>query len=118
MSAGVDLCLEAHEHSVEVIWPLVNGQVREKSFTSPTAPVHWITGTAGCNEDAGICYNPILLPSNFTYQYLWGPEQYSYTRMWAANSSVLHLEQVKVFPTPSVWAEIDILQPRHGPFPL
>ncbi len=61
--------------------------------------------------------NPIILPSDFTHQYLWGPEQYSYTRMWAPNATVLHLEQVKVFPTPGVWASIDIVQPKHGPFP-
>ena len=117
MAVGVDLCLEAHEHSVEIIYPLVNGTVRDKSFEGPTAPVHWITGTAGCNEDAGICYNPILAPSDFTFKYLWGPQQYSYTRLWSINSSMLHLEQIKVFPTPEVWAAVDIVQTDHGPFP-
>ena len=37
--------------------------------------------------------------------------------MWAPNATVLHLEQVKVFPMPGVWASIDIVQPKHGPFP-
>jgi hypothetical protein len=60
--------------------------------------------------------NPIVLPSDFTAQYLWGPEQYSYTRLWASNATVLHLEQVKVFPQPGIWAQIDIVQPKHGPF--
>ena len=55
MAAGVDLCLEAHEHSVELVFPIVNGTVREKSFEAPTAPVHFVTGAAGCNEDSGIC---------------------------------------------------------------
>ena len=117
MASGVDLCLEAHEHSVEIVYPLVNGTVRARDFNAPTAPIHWVTGAAGCNEDKGICYNPIILPSDFTHKYLWGPEQYSYTRMWVANASVLHVEQVKVLPTPSIWAEIDIVQPIHGPFP-
>jgi hypothetical protein len=117
MSAGVDLCLEAHEHSVEVIYPIVNGTVTDKTFSSPAAPVHFVTGAAGCNEDLGICYNPIYVPSEWTHAYLWGPEQYSYTRLWANSSETLHLEQVKVIPQVSVWSSIDIVQPAHGPFP-
>jgi hypothetical protein len=78
--------------------------------------VHLVTGTAGCNEDAGICYNPILLPSNFTESYLWGPQQYGYTRMVALNDTVLHLEQVSVLPSIHVWREWDIVQTSHGPF--
>ena len=116
MASGVDLCVEAHEHSVEMIYPLENGRVRQRNFTNPTAPVHLVTGTAGCNEDAGICYNPILLPSNFTESYLWGPQQYGYTRMVALNDTVLHLEQVSVLPSIHVWREWDIVQTSHGPF--
>ena len=144
MAAGVDLAIEAHEHSVgegphprisprfaciraashphslpspaEIIYPLVNGTVTEKSFVAPRAPVHFVTGTAGCNEDSELCQNPILLPSDWTADYLWGLEQYSYTRLRVSNATVLHLEQVKVLPSPSIWRAIDIVQPRHGPF--
>ena len=116
MAHGVDLCVEAHEHSVEIIYPLVNGTVTAKDFVAPRAPVHYVTGTAGCNEDSELCQNPILLPSDFTHDYLWGLQQYSYTRLWAYNASVLHMEQVKVLPTPSIWRAIDIVQPNHGPF--
>lgn len=89
MEHGVDLCVEAHEHSVEMVYPLVNGTVTQKDFVNPRAPVHLVvsrcapddaferratcevnlepspfvrpspklvqTGTAGCNEDSGIC---------------------------------------------------------------
>jgi hypothetical protein len=116
MQHGVDLCIQAHEHSVELIYPLVNGQVERKNYSEARAPIHWVTGAAGCNEDSGFCQNPILLPSPFTDRYLWGLQQYSYSRMWAVNSSVLHVEQVKVLPEPSIWAAIDIVQHNHGPF--
>jgi len=42
--------------------------------------------------------------------------EYSYTRLIARNATVLHLEQVKVLPTPTIWRAIDIVQPSHGPF--
>jgi len=67
-------------------------------------------------EDNGACQNPILLPSNFTADYLWGPAQFGYTRMTARNASVLHLEQVVVRPTTQIWKSVDIVQPSHGPF--
>ena len=41
MKYGVDLCVEAHEHSVEIIYPLVNGIVTQRDFVAPRAPVHW-----------------------------------------------------------------------------
>ena len=116
MTAGVDLCVEAHEHSVEMIYPINNGHVAQHDFIDPIAPVHLVTGTAGCNEDSGICYNPIILPSNFTESYLWGPQQYGYTRMVAYNATVLHLSQVSVDPTFHIWREWDIVQNHHGSF--
>lgn len=118
MEYGVDIGIEAHEHSAELIYPLVNGTVTDKSFDNPRAPIHFVTGTAGCNEDSELCQNPILVPSDFTYKYLWGLQQYGYTRLHVFNSTVLRMEQIKVLPTPSVWASIDIVQPNHGPFSL
>jgi len=109
VKAGVDLCVEAHEHSVEYVWPIVNGTVQARDYINPKAPVHYITGAAGCNEDLGICFNPILQPSFFTDKYLWGPKQYSYTRLHH-NATVLRLEQVTVFPSPSIWATMEIVK--------
>jgi len=118
MEYGVDVAVECHEHSSEIIYPLVNGTVTDKSFVNPRAPVHFITGVAGCNEDSELCQNPILLPSDYTYEYLWGLQQYGYTRLHVYNSTVLRMEQIKVLPTPSVWKSIDIVQPNHGPFKM
>lgn len=54
------MILEAHEHSYERLWPVYNEQVTAHNYSNPKAPVHLISGTAGCNEDLGECFNPIL----------------------------------------------------------
>ncbi|KAL5021167.1 hypothetical protein ScPMuIL_000322 [Solemya velum] len=47
---GVDVIIEAHEHSYERLWPVYDGIVTEKSYKNPRAPVHIISGAAGCQE--------------------------------------------------------------------
>ena len=56
--AGVDIILEAHEHSYERLWPVFNGNVSAKNYLDPKAPVHIISGTAGCKEGV----DPMLGP--------------------------------------------------------
>lgn len=59
---GVDVILEAHEHDYERLWPVYNEHVTAKSYVNPKAPVHLISGTVGCNEAMGECFNPTLGP--------------------------------------------------------
>eukprot|EP00095_Tigriopus_kingsejongensis_P003965 maker-scaffold79_size400133-snap-gene-3.16 protein:Tk03965 transcript:maker-scaffold79_size400133-snap-gene-3.16-mRNA-1 annotation:"iron zinc purple acid phosphatase-like protein" len=51
---NVDMAIWAHEHDYERFWPLYNNQVLngslEQPYTNPRAPVHIITGSAGCTE--------------------------------------------------------------------
>ena len=47
---GVDIILEAHEHSYERLWPVYNEVVTAKDYINPKAPIHLISGTAGCSE--------------------------------------------------------------------
>lgn len=51
---GVDVEIWAHEHSYERLWPIYDYQVRngsiEEPYTNPGAPVHFVTGSAGCKE--------------------------------------------------------------------
>ena len=47
---GVDLVIQAHEHSYERLWPVYNEQVYSFDYNSPKAPVHVITGAAGSVE--------------------------------------------------------------------
>lgn len=49
---GVDVEIWAHEHSYERLWPLYDYKVKngsyEEPYKNPKAPVHIITGSAGC----------------------------------------------------------------------
>ena len=62
MKYGVDLVIEAHEHSYERLWPVYKGNVYQENYNNPKAPVHIVSGAAGCNEAYGVCVNPMLGP--------------------------------------------------------
>lgn len=51
---GVDVEIWAHKHSYERLWPIYNYTVLNGSFgepyTNPKAPVHLVTGAAGCKK--------------------------------------------------------------------
>jgi hypothetical protein len=44
---GVDLIIEAHEHSYERLWPVLRGNVIQTNYVNPRGSVHVITGMAG-----------------------------------------------------------------------
>ena len=118
---GVDVVLEAHEHSVEYTWPVRGGAATAFDYNRPRAPVHIVAGVAGCNETDGECLNPMgPAAGNWSRVRLAGdPIQYGYSRFVATNASSFHFEQVQVLvgPTPQLWSEaVDIFQPTHGPF--
>ena len=64
---GVDIIIEAHEHSYERLWPVFNDIVTAHNYSNPKAPVHLISGSAGCNEAYGICVSPMLGPRGMQY---------------------------------------------------
>ncbi|CAF0993366.1 unnamed protein product [Didymodactylos carnosus] len=87
---GVDLELWAHEHSYERLWPVYDHKIyngTDGAYIDPGAPVHIITGSAGCSErhDA---FGP---PRNWT---AYRNSDYGYTRLNVYNTSHLYLEQV------------------------
>ena len=58
-SYGVDVIFEGHEHAYERMWPVYNETVTGESYNNPKAPVHIISGFAGCNEELGECFVPM-----------------------------------------------------------
>lgn len=88
----VDLQIWAHEHSYERMWPMYNFQVYNGSYSEPyknyKAPVHIVTGSAGCNEgrEKFVPHKP--------YWSSFRSSDYGYTRMTAHNKTHLYVEQV------------------------
>lgn len=121
--AGVDLVIEAHEHSYERLWPVYNGTVTETYnqttlpvvYDNPHAPTHIVAGAAGCNEDDGLCQNPILKsfgPWSAFRSWLF---IYGYARLQAVNSTHLWWEQIRASDgstLDSMW----LVQNHHGPY--
>ncbi|XP_041353434.1 acid phosphatase type 7-like [Gigantopelta aegis] len=111
---GVDVAFWAHEHSYERLWPtfdrkVYNGSIKEP-YTNPRAPVHIITGSAGCKErhDKFIKHRPEW--SAFR------SDDYGYTRIKILNSSHLQLQQVSDDQGGKVIDEIMIIKDKHGPY--
>ncbi|XP_076291196.1 acid phosphatase type 7 [Lasioglossum baleicum] len=88
----VDLELWAHEHSYERTWPMYNFKVQNGSYEEPyknyKAPVHIVTGSAGCKEG-----REKFVPHKPEWS-AYRSSDYGYTRMKAYNRTHLYLEQV------------------------
>ncbi|CAG0884636.1 unnamed protein product, partial [Darwinula stevensoni] len=89
---GVDLAIWAHEHSYERLWPVYNRKVYNGTdsanpYVNPGAPVHFTTGSAGCQEKT----------DSFGKKPEWSAfrsSDYGYTRLQAFNGTHLYFEQV------------------------
>ncbi|XP_014257280.1 acid phosphatase type 7-like [Cimex lectularius] len=91
---GVDLHFSGHRHSYERMYPvydyIVKKGSKKKPYYNPEAPVHIITGSAGCQESM----------SNFTdVPPPWSAfrsSNYGFTVLEVYNSSHLHVQQIAV----------------------
>ncbi|WAR19262.1 ACP7-like protein [Mya arenaria] len=111
---GVDLAIWAHEHSYERLWPVFDDKVyngsKTEPYTNPKAPVHIITGSAGCQEN----HDPFI-PDPRPWS-AFRSDDYGYTRMKVFNSSHLYLEQVSDDKGGAVIDKIWIKKDSHGRF--
>ncbi|XP_068632288.1 acid phosphatase type 7 isoform X2 [Battus philenor] len=111
---GVDLVIWAHEHSYERLWPVYdekvyNGSLQEP-YTNPGAPVHIVTGSAGCQEKIDhFMPNP---PAWSAYR----STDYGYTRFKAYNKTHIYIEQVDVDLKGEVIDSFWLIKHRHHPF--
>merc|ERR1711976_308231 len=95
---GVDLHIQAHEHSYERMYPVYNMTVckgsEDEPYVNPNAPVHLLTGSAGCQEGVD-SFVPEPQPWSAAHS-----DDYGYTHMTIHNATHLSREQVsddKVF---------------------
>ncbi|GLV35264.1 uncharacterized protein CBL_01586 [Carabus blaptoides fortunei] len=113
---GVDLEIWAHEHSYERLWPIYDYKVYNGSYDepyrNPTAPVHIVTGSAGCKE--GREHFNITMPSWSAFR----SSDYGYTRMKAYNDTHLYLEQVSDDKLGAIIDSFWIIKDTHGSYPL
>lgn len=117
---GVDVFIAGHEHSVELIYPTVNGVAQAHDWTEPKATTHIVSGVGGCNETSGECLNPMGPPAgDWSAARLAGdPVQYGFSKLWAPNATVFSFQQWQssVGPEPVLWRQVDVVQHSHGPF--
>jgi hypothetical protein len=113
---GVDIVIEAHEHSYERLWPTYNETVYAQNYIDPKAMVHIISGAAGCNEDDGVCVNPIPGPrgpwSAFRSS---GTHTYGYGRLEVYNATHIYWDQIHATENDKTLDAIWVVQHYHGP---
>lgn len=113
---NVDLNIWAHEHTYERLWPVYDYKVYNgsylKPYHNPRAPVHIVTGSAGCKEgtDTFIPIRPDW--SAFT------SSDYGYTRMKAYNKTHLYFEQVSDDKSGAVIDSFWIVKDKREPYPF
>uniref|UniRef100_T1GWM5 Purple acid phosphatase n=1 Tax=Megaselia scalaris TaxID=36166 RepID=T1GWM5_MEGSC len=111
---GVDVEIWAHEHSYERLWPIYDYKVLngsyEKPYVNPKAPVHLVTGSAGCKEGR----EPFLdkIPEWSAYH----SQDYGYTRMKAHNKTHLYFEQVSDDQNGDIIDSFWIIKDNHGSY--
>ncbi|CAH0386051.1 unnamed protein product [Bemisia tabaci] len=88
---GVDMEIWAHEHSYERMWPVYDHKVYNASldapYVNPSAPVHIVSGSAGCQENTDTFPNSVREWSAFR------SSDYGYSRMKIHNRTHIYWEQ-------------------------
>ncbi|VDL92896.1 unnamed protein product [Schistocephalus solidus] len=91
---GVDIVFAAHEHSYERCYPVFNLKVCNASahdpYENPTAPVHIVSGSAGCKEGE----DPFV-PNPQPWS-AFQSDDYGYTSVVVHNFTHLELQQFSV----------------------
>uniref|UniRef100_UPI003EB79A87 acid phosphatase type 7 precursor n=1 Tax=Danio rerio TaxID=7955 RepID=UPI003EB79A87 len=110
---GVDLELWAHEHTYERLWPVYDYKVfngsSEEPYVNPKAPVHIITGSAGCREK-----HDGFIPKPRDWS-AFRSTDYGYTRLQLINNTHLYLEQVSDDQYGKVIDQMTLVKEKHGP---
>ncbi|KAI5638233.1 calcineurin-like phosphoesterase domain-containing protein [Phthorimaea operculella] len=112
---GVDLSINGHEHAYERMLPLYDHRIYNGSggdpYRNPQAPVHLITGSAGCYEDT----YPINKRKPWT---VFSSSDYGYTRFKAYNKTHLHIEQVSVDKEGKIIDSFWLIRDKHSAYSI
>ncbi|CAD5228763.1 unnamed protein product [Bursaphelenchus xylophilus] len=109
---GVDMEIFGHEHSYERMYPLYNYVVYDyvkNPYYDPPAPVHIITGSAGCIE-GGKEFTKTA-PKFTAYR----SKDYGFSRLHVINATHLTWEQVRAHDG-VVEDSFTLIKPKHGKF--
>lgn len=90
--------------------PQVYNGSRQAPYTNPGAPVHLVTGSAGCKEGREPFIHKIPAWSAFHSQ------DYGFTRMIAYNETHLHFEQISVDKLGAPIDDFWIIKDAHAPY--
>lgn len=111
---GVDVEIWAHEHSYERLWPIYDYKVyngsKEFPYVNPKAPVHLVTGSAGCKEGREPFFKHI--PEWSAYH----SQDYGYTRMTAVNKTHMYFEQVSDDKNGDIIDQFWVVKDKHGSY--
>ncbi|KAF0314612.1 Acid phosphatase type 7 [Amphibalanus amphitrite] len=117
MQYGVDLAVWGHEHSYERMWPLYNYRIYngtdDNPYRNPGAPVHIVTGSAGCQENL----SPFSIKMPWT---AFRSLEYGYSRFTFHNATHMSIEQVETTQegATAVIDEVTVVRESHGPYEL
>ncbi|XP_067932184.1 acid phosphatase type 7-like [Watersipora subatra] len=113
-TSGVDLIIQAHEHSYERLHPLYNGTQVGCGYNNPSAAVHLIAGSAGCNEREMMCADVLLAPAHhWSAKRSWLPGLNGYGRLHIVNSTHLRWQQIMSISSQPL-DEFTLVQHYHG----
>ncbi|XP_034952744.1 acid phosphatase type 7 [Chelonus insularis] len=112
----VDVEIWAHEHSYERMWPMYDFKVYNGSYEKPyenyRAPIHIVTGSAGCKEG-----REQFIPDRPSWS-AYRNSDYGYTRMKVFNKTHLYIEQVsddkKGAILDEIWLIKDDIWPKYA----
>jgi len=109
---NVDIAVFAHVHNYERFYPIYNYTyfTDEDAYFNPRAPVHLVSGAAGCESDI----------TDWSIEYDWSAirtRDYGYTRMSFLDANTLYIEQV-VDGTGEISDSITIVKETHEYPPL
>ncbi|KAK3086184.1 hypothetical protein FSP39_014860 [Pinctada imbricata] len=109
-SQGVDLIIQAHEHSYERSWPMYREEVTAKNYINPEASVHVTSGAAGSFEGV----DKMGKPEHWSAFRADDKSFHSFGKLIIHNQTHIQFIQETVKPR----AELDnfwIVQHNHGP---